>query len=486
MSEADEFDGDDELSLDEILEGRNRAVRSGSDLIADAALTKALGASGRRLLATSGPDLVLITVPSEAWVAPIAAAAKRLAPGAVTVGVAKPHRPSSGGDPALKALDAILVGRRALVVSHSPRRLLPPVLLAAADLQVSTALPDVREIRRVIRGWDARRSGCRLRAEDLVGLDLPDLAAAFRPGSSAGEVAGRMRSASRSLAVEPASAVPPLDRLVGGGEALDWALLVAADLARAKAGDGPRERLQSAILHGPPGTGKTTLARAIAHHSGIPLVTTNVGEWFSASNGHLDGVIKAQNDFFHRLAVVGPCVGFVDELDALRDRVTLGSRDRGWWTPMVTNYLLQLDDVRRLHGSAVLVGATNNFTRLDAALVRPGRFDRCFELSLPTEEELAEILRWHLGTDRNSVDAARAARIGAGGTGAAAEAWVRSARARARAAGRTVTTEDVLAAIAPPDPPGAGSASPGRAARGGARRRRREARDTRRAGVHTA
>jgi ATP-dependent Zn protease len=100
----------------------------------------------------------------------------------------------------------------------------------------------------------------------------------------------------------------------------------------------------------------------------------------------------------------------------------------------------------------VLLAATNHLERVDNALLRPGRFDRTFEIMPPDEQALIAILRLHLGADLKDADLTPVARLGQGATGAVAVGWIRAARQRARLAGRAMALEDLLVQAAPEDP----------------------------------
>jgi len=100
----------------------------------------------------------------------------------------------------------------------------------------------------------------------------------------------------------------------------------------------------------------------------------------------------------------------------------------------------------------VLLAATNHLERIDRALLRPGRFDRTFEIMPPDEQSLLAILRMHLGADLKDQDLTPVARLGQGATGAVVVGWIRAARQRARLAGRAMALEDLLVQAAPADP----------------------------------
>jgi len=162
--------------------------------------------------------------------------------------------------------------------------------------------------------------------------------------------------------------------------------------------------------------------------------------------------VKAAQTFFDQLSAAAPAVGFIDEIDGLPDRAQLSDRGRDWWTPVVVGVLLMIDRVRAARPSVILIGATNHIDRLDEALKRPGRLDRHIEIQPPaTAEELSDVLRHHLGDDLRGQDLTQVARLGLGGTGADAEAWVKQARQRARSASRPITIADLIDVTAPLD-----------------------------------
>jgi AAA family ATPase len=151
------------------------------------------------------------------------------------------------------------------------------------------------------------------------------------------------------------------------------------------------------LLHGPPGTGKTMLARALASHT--------TAKFFSLSASELSGKFLGQaekklRDVFLKAAAVAPSVVFVDEIDALvphRDQITDEAQKR-----LVTTFLNILDGVYELKG-VVLLAATNRPNALDPALRRPGRLDREIEIGIPTRTAREDIFRKLLSGIRNSV-----------------------------------------------------------------------------------
>lgn len=150
------------------------------------------------------------------------------------------------------------------------------------------------------------------------------------------------------------------------------------------------------LLEGPPGTGKTMLARATAATAGVPLLYCSGSDFVEMFVGR--GAARVRNTFA-RAGKMAPCIIFIDELDALgksRDMGGLGASMRGNDEAEQTlNQLLAcmdgLDSTRRV----CVLAATNRREVLDPALIRPGRFDRIIKVSLPDIQGRERILRVH-------------------------------------------------------------------------------------------
>ncbi|WP_331297261.1 AAA family ATPase [Methylobacterium hispanicum] len=306
-------------------------------------------------------------------------------------------------------------------------------------------------MERAIRIFTRRRIRPDLAAADLVGLTLDDLSAAMRPRTSPAAIVARLRRTSaRRGGTGLDAAVPRLETLAGYGAVGTWGRALAADLRRVRAGELDPGVLGGALLAGPPGVGKTTFVRSLARSAGVPLIATSIADWLNNGPGYLDSVVKESNSFFNNLLARAPCIGFIDELDALPSRMKVMQR-ADWWQPIITNVLLRIDAVRAAGTGVVLLAASNFPDQVDPALRRPGRLDQTLTIGLPGETDLAAILRSHLGADLPDSDLSTAARIGLGATGADAAGWVRAARQRARSEDRSLRLDDLLDAIRPRD-----------------------------------
>ena len=143
------------------------------------------------------------------------------------------------------------------------------------------------------------------------------------------------------------------------------------------------------LLYGPPGTGKTLLARALAGEAGVPFFALSGSDFVQMYVGV--GASRVR-ELFARARKAGKCVIFLDEIDSLaarRDEHSSEERDQ------TLNALLSEMSGFRGREGVIVVAATNRMEALDPALLRPGRFDRQIEVSLPGKSERLQILRLH-------------------------------------------------------------------------------------------
>jgi ATP-dependent Zn protease len=247
---------------------------------------------------------------------------------------------------------------------------------------------------------------------------------------------------------EPAT--PRLSELHGLGEARQWGLDLVRDLQDYEAGRLPWAAVSKGILlSGPPGTGKTSYARALGKEAGANFVATSYSQWQSSKDGHLGAVTAAIRASFADAARTKPAILFIDEIDTLPRRGS--ARYDEWWTAIVNTVLDCIDGFERLEG-VVVMAACNDPSRLDPALVRAGRLDTHIQIPLPDTASLIGIIRYHLGDDLAGVDLLHAAIAARGRTGADVERWVRIARRVARIAQRPLTLDDLGTAIRDGEP----------------------------------
>ncbi|MGO7910627.1 AAA family ATPase [Rhizobium ruizarguesonis] len=286
-------------------------------------------------------------------------------------------------------------------------------------------------------------------AKKMLDHPHPDVFAAFRPNRPAPMVLDRLAEVSATVGEAQAVDGPRLEDLVGYGEAKAWGMSLAGDMRAWKEGKLAWTDVdRGLLLSGPPGTGKTMFAGALARSCGAHLVATSVARWQAA--GHLDDTLKAMLKCFEEAIVHKPSILFVDEFDGIGDRVRLiGTEHETYWAQVVNFLLEMIDGHARLDG-VVIVGATNYPDAIDAALLRPGRLDRHIKISLPDNEERKHLARTYFGDQLSEGNVEAIAAATAGFAGAHFEKTGREARRAARRKGRPVSIEDVLAVLPAP------------------------------------
>ena len=200
---------------------------------------------------------------------------------------------------------------------------------------------------------------------------------------------------------------------------------------------------KGALLVGPPGTGKTMLAKAVAGEADVPFFSISGSEFVEMFVGM--GAAKVR-DLFKQANEKAPCIVFIDEIDAVgkkRESGQIGGNDEREQT--LNQLLSEMDGFDGSKG-VVILAATNRPESLDPALLRPGRFDRRIPVELPDLKGREDILKVHAAKIKiaDNVDFIAIARTAAGASGAELANIVNEAALRAVRDGRKFATQTDL------------------------------------------
>lgn len=194
------------------------------------------------------------------------------------------------------------------------------------------------------------------------------------------------------------------------------------------------------LLVGPPGTGKTMLAKAVAGEANVPFFSMSGSEFVEMFVGM--GASKVR-DLFKQAKEKAPCIVFIDEIDAIGQKRNAGGMGGNDEREQTLNQLLTEMDGFEGNSGVIILAATNRPESLDPALTRPGRFDRRVPVELPDLKGREDILKVHANKIKvaEDVDFSKVARMASGASGAELANIVNEAALRAVRDGRRYATQ---------------------------------------------
>lgn len=238
---------------------------------------------------------------------------------------------------------------------------------------------------------------------------------------------------------------PSLFDVPGFKEQKVWARGLVKDIALWRQGKLPWHQIrQSALVSGPPGSGKTYFASALSIALGFRLIQTTVGAW--QSGGYLNDMLAAMRRSFDEAKASSGAVLFIDEFDSIGSRPSrpTGRANETYWQVVINEFLSLMNAPGE---GVIVVGATNYPAWIDPAILRAGRIEKHFKLELPDAADRAEILRYHTGGALPFESLTELAIDLDGKSAAALEELVRLARRQARNDERELQMRDLRAVM---------------------------------------
>jgi cell division protease FtsH len=321
------------------------------------------------------------------------------------------------------------------------------VLTDAATHRLVLPRLDASLITRVIAVATGKRCRATLSEKLVRETGLHELLLAVRFDRTPEECLEALAKLAESKLAKKESRDLTLDQLHGVDEAVDWAKSMIRDLESWRRGEIGWDAIDAGVIFdGPPGTGKTTLARVIAAESGLSLVSATLAQWQGSGEGHLGHLLRAMRKDFDDARAKAPCIFFIDEIDSFPSRGSITHAYKDYVTEVVNAFIEQLDGIGGRQG-LIFIGATNDVTRCDPAIVRSGRLNRIIRIGLPGPQDIEKMLRVRLRDELAAEELDEIALLALGSTGADIERIVKDASRIARHAERALMLTDLRAAI---------------------------------------
>jgi len=370
------------------------------------------------------------------------------------IGAAEPPKAGEERAGEREAVAALSLGLPLIAISPSAETHLPRAVMKSSPARLALPPLDRTTILKVVRIVTGSRCTESLDERTATALSPTDLNLAVRADRTPAECLDELRRLAGEGRAFASGRDIALDDIHGMDEAVTWARSLIRDVEAWHRGEIPWSAVDySACLVGPSGTGKTLFASSLAkalHDRGIQIefVACTLGDWQAADQGHLGSLLRAMNRDFQRARSASPAaLMFFDEVDVFGDRSRIHHSHASYAIQVVSSFIAHLDGISGRHG-LLLLGASNDLTRCDPAILRSGRLNRIIRVGLPTTEELERMFRVRLQGRLAQDDLNGIALLATGRTGADVERITNDAARFARHEGRAMRLEDLRRAVA--------------------------------------
>lgn len=346
------------------------------------------------------------------------------------------------------SLDALSMARPLIAMSPLAQSYLPEILRRAATDRIEFPRPDQATIVRVIRIVTGKACSELIDERIVDRTTLEDLVIAVRFDRTPKECIAELRRLQDSReGLRPARDLSLLD-LHGLAEARTWAEAAISDIKAWKAGRIPWSAVASGIaINGPSGCGKTTFAAAFCQDAGLHMVSATLAKWQSSGEAHLGHLLRAMRQDFEEARARAPSCVFIDEIDSFPARAGVTHNWRDYVVEVVNALLAEIDGIKGRDG-VIVIGASNDISRCEPALLRSGRLEKIVTIGVPSLTELELMFRVRLRDDLTGTDIRPIVELAAGMVGADVERVVKDARRIARRDGdRALALPDVREAL---------------------------------------
>jgi AAA+ superfamily predicted ATPase len=346
------------------------------------------------------------------------------------------------------AAHELVTGNHAALINYSSTLSLPAPLRSIVELSITLPKTDQAIFERLFTAIFGTKTPDSVRDGQSAAwvryVQPSDLARVARMGQDPKRafVILQHRNKDRLRRTTPRHG-PSLRDLHGLGEARVRAEMIISDVRAAVAWHIPWSEVdRGMLLAGPPGCGKTALARVIAKACGIHFLECSAARWQMA--GYLNDHLSAMSRDFKEARGLEPTIMFIDEIDSIGSRDKFSGSNAVYQTKVVNALLAGLQGFSE-QGKVIVIAATNNADNVDPAIKQAGRLDLVIEVSLPTIDALEEIFDYYLTryhADRgpgSDIFLRPLAEAAFGRTGADVSLAVRGALRRARIAGRPLS-----------------------------------------------